>query len=62
VSRYILAVSALLIATIVGQGQGRPEFEVATIKRSAPDSEVFMLAHPGGRLEISRATLKTRSS
>jgi uncharacterized protein (TIGR03435 family) len=36
-----------------------PRFEVASIKRSAPDSESFILAHPGGRLDISRATLKT---
>lgn len=66
-SRCVLAVSALLILARLGQGQARPEsgvpefapkFEVATIKRSAPDSETFMQAH-GGRLDISRATLRT---
>jgi uncharacterized protein (TIGR03435 family) len=41
------------------QTDSAPKFEVASIKPSAPDSESFMLAHPGGRLEISRATLKT---
>ena len=57
--RYVLAVGALVIVTGLGYGQARPEFEVATIKRSAPDSDPFMQAHPGGRLEISRATLRT---
>jgi len=36
-----------------------PKFEVASIKRSAPESETFMKAHPGGRLDISRANLRT---
>jgi hypothetical protein len=46
VSRSVLAVSALLIVAWLGQSQARPEFEVAEV------------AH-GGRLDISRATLKT---
>ena len=63
--RCFLAVSALVILTGLGQGQVRPEvaesapkFEVATIKRSAPDSDASMQAR-GGRLGISRATLRT---
>ena len=67
VSRCVPGVSALLIAAGLGQGQARPEsevvqfapkFDVATIKRSAPDGDTFMQAH-GGRLDISRATLRT---
>ena len=67
VSRCVPGVSALLIAAGLGQGQARPEsevvqfapkFDVATIKRSAPDGDTFMQAH-GGQLDISRATLKT---
>ena len=48
----------LVIVTGLGYAQARPEFEAATIERSARDSEAFMLAHPEGRPEISRATLK----
>jgi uncharacterized protein (TIGR03435 family) len=55
------------IAWIVGlcresaivQVDSAPKFNIASIKRSAPDSDTFMKAHPGGRLDISRATLKT---
>jgi hypothetical protein len=54
VSRGVLAFSALLILAGLGQ-VSRPKFEVATIKRSAPDSDTFMQAH-GGRLDISRAS------
>ena len=63
--RCFLAVSALVVLTELGRGQARPavaesapKFEVATIKRSAPDSDAFMQAR-GGRLGISRATLRT---
>jgi uncharacterized protein (TIGR03435 family) len=52
-------VVALCHGVAIAQTDAAPKFEVASIKRSAPDSEAFMLAHPGGRLEISRATLKT---
>jgi uncharacterized protein (TIGR03435 family) len=41
----------------IAQIGSAPKFEVASIKKSAPNSETFMKAHPGGRLEISRATL-----
>lgn len=67
-SRGVPIVCALVIVTALGQSQARPgfeaaesapSFEVATVKRSAPDSDAFMQAHPGGRLEISRATLRT---
>ena len=57
-SRFVPAVSALLIVAGFGQGQTLPKFDVATIKRSAPDSDTFMQAH-AGRLDISRATLRT---
>ena len=43
----------------IAQLNSAPKFDAASIKRSAPDSETFMKAHPGGRLEISRATLRT---
>ena len=43
----------------IAQTNTIPQFEVATIKPSAPDSETFMQAHPGGRLSISSATLRT---
>jgi uncharacterized protein (TIGR03435 family) len=49
----------IAIAWVVALYCDAPTFEVASIKRSAADSESFMLAHPGGRFEISRATLKT---
>jgi bla regulator protein BlaR1 len=48
-------------AMIIGLCSGiavAQKFDAASIKRSAPDSESFMKAHPGGRLEISRATLR----
>jgi uncharacterized protein (TIGR03435 family) len=59
--------SATAIAGIVGvfcqiavaQTATTPTFDAASIKRSAPDSDPFMKAHPGGRIEISRATLRT---
>lgn len=57
----------IAIAGIIGlccdfalaQADFSPRFDVASIKRSAPDSETFMKAHPGGRLDISRANLRT---
>jgi len=36
-----------------------PKFDAAAIKRSSRDSETYMKAHPGGKLDISRATLRT---
>ena len=45
-------------AIALAQVDSAPKFEIASIRRSAPDSETFMKAHPGGRLEISRATLR----
>jgi uncharacterized protein (TIGR03435 family) len=59
--------SVAVIAGIVGlcceitmaQTDTTPRFDAASIKRSAPDSDIFMKAHPGGRIEISRATLRT---
>jgi len=55
----IAGVVGLCCEVAIAQTDFAPKFEVASIKRSAPDNESFMLAHPGGRLEISRATLKT---
>ncbi len=43
----------------IAQVNTPPTFDAASIKRSAPDSDTFMKAHPGGRIEISRATLRT---
>ncbi len=43
----------------LAQVDSGPKFDVASIKRSAPDSDTFMKAHPGGSLDISRATLRT---
>jgi hypothetical protein len=65
-----MLVSALVIVTELGQGQARPgfeaadsapSFEVATVKRSAPDSDACMQAHPKGRLEISGGPAWVRS-
>ncbi len=50
------AVVAILFA-LFGAAQAQ-EFEVASIRPSAPDSPTFMQAHPGGRLDVSRATLR----
>jgi uncharacterized protein (TIGR03435 family) len=55
----IAALAGLYCEVAIAQTDAVPKFEVASIKRSAPDSETFMRAHPGGRLDISRATLKT---
>ena len=40
----------------IAQVDSGPKFDVASIKRSAPDAETFM--KPSVRLDISRATLK----
>jgi uncharacterized protein (TIGR03435 family) len=60
--RAITAIAALVglcCEVAIAQTDAAPKFEVASLKRSAADSEFFMLAHPGGRLDISHATLKT---
>jgi uncharacterized protein (TIGR03435 family) len=59
--RTFAAVSELIglcCGIAIAQTGSAPKFEVASIKPSAPDSDTFMKAHPGGRLEISRATLR----
>jgi len=55
----IAGLVALCCEPAIAQTDATPKFEVASIKRSAADTESFMLAHPGGRLDISRVTLKT---
>jgi uncharacterized protein (TIGR03435 family) len=54
-----LAALVLCCEVAIAQTDAIPKFEVGSIKRSAPDSETFIQARPGGRLDISRATLKT---
>jgi uncharacterized protein (TIGR03435 family) len=54
----ISGIAGLCCAVAIGQTDSTPKFEVASIRRSAPDSDTFMLAHPGGRLDISHATLR----
>jgi hypothetical protein len=34
----------------IAQVDSGPKFDVASIKRSAPDAETFMKAHTGGRV------------
>ena len=55
----IAAVVGLCCETAIAQVNTPPTFDAASIKRSASDSDTFMKAHPGGRLELSRVTLKT---
>src|SRR3984885_909349 len=55
----ITGIVALCCEITIAQMDTTPRFDAASIKRSAPDSDTFMKAHPGGRIEISRATLKT---
>jgi uncharacterized protein (TIGR03435 family) len=55
----IAGIAGLYCRIAVAQMDSAPRFDVASIKRSAPDSETFVKAHPGGRLDISRATLRT---
>src|ERR1700733_7822305 len=55
----ITGIVALCCEITIAQMDTTPRFDVATIKQSPPDSDTFMKAHPGGRLEISRATLRT---
>lgn len=43
----------------IAQLESAPKFDSAAIKRSAPGSDTFMKAHPGGRLDISAVTLRT---
>jgi len=51
--RTLIAISAVALA----QTGSVPQFDAASVKRSAPDSETVMKSHPGERLEISRLTL-----
>ena len=55
----IAALFGLCCKLATAQVSTPPTFDAASIKRSAPDSDTFMKAHPGGRLELSRVTLKT---
>jgi uncharacterized protein (TIGR03435 family) len=55
----IAGIVGLCCEFTIAQTDTTPRFDAASIKRSAPDSDTFMKAHPGGRIEISRATLKT---
>jgi hypothetical protein len=55
----IAGIAGLCCEITLAQIGATPRFDVASIRRSAPDSDTFMKAHPGGRLEISRATLRT---
>jgi uncharacterized protein (TIGR03435 family) len=55
----IAGIVGLCCEIAIAQVNSAPKFDAASIKRSAPDSETFMKAHPGGRLDISRATLRT---
>jgi uncharacterized protein (TIGR03435 family) len=55
----IAAVVGLCCGIAIAQVSTPPTFDAASIKRSASDSETFMKAHPGGRLELSRVTLGT---
>jgi uncharacterized protein (TIGR03435 family) len=67
VERLAIMRSVTVIAGIVGlcceitiaQTDTTPRFDAASIKRSASESDTFIKAHPGGRIEISRATLRT---
>jgi uncharacterized protein (TIGR03435 family) len=54
----IAAVVGLCCESAIAQISAHPTFDAASIKGSAPDSDTFMKAHPGGRLELSRVTLR----
>ena len=54
----VAGVVGLCCEIAIAQVHSAPKFEVASIRKSSPDSETFIKAHPGGRLEISRATLR----
>jgi uncharacterized protein (TIGR03435 family) len=55
----IAAIIGLFCEIATAQVDTTPRFDAASIKRSAADSDTFIKAHPGGRVEISRATLQT---
>jgi uncharacterized protein (TIGR03435 family) len=55
----IAGIVGLCCEIAIAQVDSAPKFDVVSIRRSAPESEPFVKAHPGGRLEISRATLRT---
>jgi uncharacterized protein (TIGR03435 family) len=55
----IAGIAGLCCEIAIAQVNSAPKFDAASIKRSAPDGETFMKAHPGGRVDISRATLRT---
>ncbi len=55
----IAGIAGLCCEIAIAQVNSAPKFDAASIKSSTPDSETFMKAHPGGRLDISRATLRT---
>jgi uncharacterized protein (TIGR03435 family) len=54
----IAAVIGLCCEPTIAQTSTPPAFDAASIKRSAPDSDTFMKSHPGGRMELSRVTLR----
>lgn len=59
--RTLRAISAVLIVAsgAIAQTDRRPEFEVASIKPSAPGSRgMFIRPTPGGRVSITNMTLK----
>ena len=55
----IAGLASLCCEVTIAQTDNAPKFDVASIRRSGPESETFMKAHPGGRLELSHATLRT---
>jgi uncharacterized protein (TIGR03435 family) len=53
------ALPAIAGTLLVCSGATAQTFEVASVRRSPTDSESFVQAHPGGRLDISHQTLRT---
>jgi len=57
--RTVVGPLLILSGSAIAQTVARPEFEVASIKPSAPDARgMFIRGTPGGRLNITNMTLK----
>jgi len=54
----IAGIAGLCCGITIAQTGTIPRFDAASIKRSVSDSDTFLKAHPGGRIEISRANLQ----
>jgi uncharacterized protein (TIGR03435 family) len=63
ISKVVLVVTAITVAVMPIAAQGpaqRPSFEVASVKRSAPEDTIFVrLGSSGGRFFGTRITLRT---